>query len=120
MIHYCRYHPHICWDDTHATECPKCELMSTIGYPYLTDLRTCRNHEQIAVYDKDYGCQVCKINAEADIETAKPDPSTVDQALDNRIDELEGRAKEIIAARAERLLEKTGDHGNTGGGYRWL
>ena len=51
--------------------------------------------------------------------------STNERALDDKIAELEGRAKEIIIAREERLLEKTGDHGRpdhggTNGGMRWL
>ena len=56
-------------------------------------------------------------------QSGHPEASTNDLALDNKIEELTGRAKEIIEARAERLLEKTGDHGRPddgGGGFRWL
>ena len=98
-----------------------CKVSDSIGYCPFEDLRRCYEHRHLVFYDKDYGCMLCKANAGAE----KSDSPTAEQALDNKIDELEGRAKEIIEARAERLLEKTGDHGRpdhggTNGGMRWL
>lgn len=55
--------------------------------------------------------------------SGQPRVLTSDLALDDKIAELEGRAKEIITAREERLLEQTGDHGRPddgSGGFRWL
>lgn len=121
MIHHCQIHTGICWDDRHILQCPKCTLIYSIGYIYLGDLRSCRNHDLIAVYDKDFGCQVCRIEGKE--ASDQPKTTTSGEELDNKIKELQGQVSEIRKVRTERELERTGDHGRPdegGAGYRWL
>lgn len=119
MIKHCQQHTGLSWHTDYYTQCPQCEVRDNIKYSYLLDLRGCAKHNRIVVFDKDYGCPVCKIEGKADPSKTP----TREQTVDIKIDELEDQAKDIIAARAERQLEKTGDHGRPdegGAGYRWL
>ena len=109
------------WDVHTYTACPMCTFVKQIDYPYTSDLRRCHEHVLITFYDVDIGCAACKLKGDRD----PSDPPAGDQSLDNKIKDLKRRAEDIITARAERELEKTGDHGRPeshelGGGYRWL
>lgn len=100
------------WDEDIYKICPMCYFDKTVKFS-IDSLRRCPKHNRPTFYKDTEGCAACEL----------ADSKQPEKKVGSEVDELQGRIDEIQMVRAERQLEKDGDHGRDlkgGGGLRWL